>query len=443
MPFKPRYPFRQEVFGGIAYDPLSEDFFHLNDTAYGVLEFLDAQNISQESLPTLPQPLVSGIFDLQASGLVEQSTNHLPRHTGRLTHSQVGLLAAPTTVELYPTFLCNERCSFCYVGYEVESARPTDTWGQERLPALARELSKAGVFNVIILGGEPFLYRHLGALLEALAAERLDVALSTNGTLYQEDLLETIARCNIKLNIALHSCIASVHNSITRSNTFQKVSSFARKAAHAGLNLHITIVLHPENLGSIEDTVEYVAQLGAKAVTISYPQPARYAVAHGAVVSFQRYRECFRAAVTRGSAHGLRVHGNCHYNFLVDEYSSGFDPSNPLADLLYGDKAGRSRVEVSSNGDIYPSSSLFGQLDWKVGNIFSDDLLTVWEHSEALNRIRGRILPPECSGCLHRIPCGGGIIGDLIAKNRWNLPPEDCPILKIPERSLESGNAAE
>jgi len=296
---------------------------------------------------------------------------------------------------------------------------------------IAAKLRNWGVFNATILGGEPFLYKPLPLLIKSLAMHGLDISLSSNGTVHREEVFKAISESKAKLNIALHSHQSEVNDSITRCvGSHRKLLVTIRTLMAAHFPVHITTVLHPSNIKDIADTISFSADLGIKAMTLSYPQPANYARRNGSLLSFSAYERAFRNAFNVGRNRGIRVQGSNHYNFLLNEYSSGFDTSNPIAPLFYGDKAGRSRLEMTPSCDLYPSSFVFGRADWMVGNLLSTpDLAYAWINSPILKRIRNRRLPTECVQCEHKEICGGGLIGLLVEQDRWDKPPSDCPVL--------------
>ncbi len=422
---RPRFPFREEVFGGILYDTRTEDYFHLNPSAFSLLKFLDAHDLPE----AVPDAVQKALEEFREQGLVQDRSDGGRMLRGKLIHDRPRVLSAPTIVEVYPNFTCNERCEFCYVGTEVESALPEDTIPRAKIPVIADKLARAGVFNVTLLGGEPFLYRSLDVLIEELARQNLDVSLSTNGTILNGIFLEAVAKYDVKLNVALHGPDAETHNAITRSDSFSKVLRFIEACSSHGISPHVTTVMHPKNESGIDDVVGLVSKLGITSMTVSYPQPSSYTKARGATVPFSKYAAVFRRAFDAGRKVSVKVRGNCHYNFLLREYGSGFDTNNPLSEFLYGDKAGRSRLEMTPSGDLYPTSTVFGRQEFKVANLFSDDLLDAWANSPVLQHIRDRDLPVACQDCGHHDVCGGGIIGERLADNEWDLPPEDCPVL--------------
>lgn len=420
-----RYPFRKEAFGGLLYKPQREAHHLLNQSAFALLEYLE----NNQFCAPVPAPVQNSLAALEDM-LVDDGP---PMLRGHRVHDRPDILSAPTIVEIYPTLWCNERCEFCYVGDHVENARPGDALAPDRIHSLAADLAGAGVFNVTILGGEPFLYSSLDILVDELAGQRLDVSLSTNGTIENTDVLEVVASRGAKLNVALHGATADVHNRVTRSNSFEKVIRFLGTCAEKGTGTHVTTVLHPLNVASIERVVGLVAGLGVSSMTVSYPNRAAYAKRRGATIPFATYVAALQRATEAGQRDSVRVRGNCHYNFLLPESTGKFDITSPVAKLLYGDKAGRSRLEMMPNGDLYPASSLFGKPAFLVANMFEDDLLQAWARSPVLSAMRVQPLPAVCQECEYSPVCGGGIRGDRLAAGEWDAPPDDCPVIQLPD----------
>ena len=424
---RPRIPFRKEVFGGLAYDESNETFCYLRKADYEVLQCLDTSDIPEDA--TFSPKLDAELAYLKRFGLTHATSDPSRMHRGSLKHDRDGLLSAPTILILYPNFTCNERCEFCFVGNEVEQARHDDILPPSQIATFADRVTASGVFNVEVLGGEPFLYHSLDVLLDELGARGLDLNVSTNGTVHSQKYLDAIVRNKVKLNIALHGPTQEVHDGITRSRSFDKVVEFVKLSHASGIGTHVTMVLHPQNLDSVDRTVDFLAGLGVKKMTLSYPHPFEYTVRHRALVPFDQYVALFRKAGEVGRAVGVHVNGNCHYNLVLDEFKTAFDATNPLAKYLYGGKSGRSRLEMTPSGDLYASAAMFGKPEWKVGNLFTEDLLDSWINSPVLKRIRERPLPKTCRDCAHETVCGGGVISPMLVQDRWDEPPDDCPVV--------------
>ncbi|HYP54035.1 MAG TPA: radical SAM/SPASM domain-containing protein [Pyrinomonadaceae bacterium] len=100
-------------------------------------------------------------------------------------------LPAPAVVQFIPTEACNLRCPFCNQwgeeGYMLDGTRKVRHMELAAAAELIKDLSPEDSF-VNVHGGEPLAYRHIDALLGALAARDFDVLVTTNGTLIPHHL---------------------------------------------------------------------------------------------------------------------------------------------------------------------------------------------------------------------------------------------------------------
>jgi MoaA/NifB/PqqE/SkfB family radical SAM enzyme len=105
-------------------------------------------------------------------------------------------MPSPTVLQLLPTEACNLRCSFCNQwgdnGYLKLGVRKIAHMPPDGIRRLLREIDHRHT-AVSIHGGEPFAYKHLDVLLDALAERPYDTIFTTNGTLIDREL-ERLAR---------------------------------------------------------------------------------------------------------------------------------------------------------------------------------------------------------------------------------------------------------
>ncbi len=97
----------------------------------------------------------------------------------------------PPLLQLIPTEACNLDCPMCNQwgenGYFPKGLRKT---GHMDFPALSRLIDDMNPSETMISihGGEPFVYKHIGALLQKVGQREFDVIISTNGTLFSKCL---------------------------------------------------------------------------------------------------------------------------------------------------------------------------------------------------------------------------------------------------------------
>ena len=84
----------------------------------------------------------------------------------------------PLGVELEVTSACNLRCRHC-----LQSDYSPVFMNLAKARSILETISKSGVFEVSLIGGEPFMHPQICEIMESAFHEGLAVGLTTNGTL--------------------------------------------------------------------------------------------------------------------------------------------------------------------------------------------------------------------------------------------------------------------
>src|SRR6202162_2529402 len=90
-------------------------------------------------------------------------------------------LGIPLGVHLDLTWRCNERCVHCYLDHDDLGEMTYD-----EIEGLLTQMAAAGVFFLIIRGGEPLLRTDLFAIIRRARELTFNVKLKTNGILIRE-----------------------------------------------------------------------------------------------------------------------------------------------------------------------------------------------------------------------------------------------------------------
>ncbi|HUN86142.1 MAG TPA: radical SAM protein [Terracidiphilus sp.] len=334
------------------------------------------------------------------------------------------ILCAPVMVEFNPTSACNERCHFCYVGDWLNS--DAVQFPREGIAPFIENMVRAGVFRLIILGGEPFLYRHLAPLLDSACGHDLVVSLSTNGTVDRPDIWDRLVEYGVHLNVSFHSHLPEVEDSIVSRNGAFKMASRAIGALCArGFSPHVSTVVTAENVDKIEDTVKFLNNLGVKNVSLLHTQGSGSAkLAHQKCVSFDQFKDACYRATQRADALDMTVAATTNFPFLLYEDLS-FNLGNGLARFMYGHPDGRRVMYVLNDGRVVGTLYQDLRVPLVAGNILREELSEIWARSTVLDEIRKLKPKQDCLNCQHFEYCRGGPTGNL--RNVDDFSPPNCP----------------
>lgn len=154
----------------------------------------------------------------------------------------------PGRVWVYANYNCNLECTYCL----TESApgvrkRMLDP---DEMVRVAREAAELGFTDLGITGGEPFLLTHLPDTLAAVS-EYLPTLVLTNGTLFNETRLRTLAplaRLPVALQISLDSPDPDVNDEMRGPHNFAKVVDAIPRLRDLGIEVRIATTGEPGRL---------------------------------------------------------------------------------------------------------------------------------------------------------------------------------------------------
>jgi AdoMet-dependent heme synthase len=167
---------------------------------------------------------------------------------------------------------CDTACGFC--AYDVRlrrSRRELDAAEALRFGGLVAEWARGREVLVSWLGGEPFLWRDLERVSQALAERGLRLGVTTNGrALFDAARLSWAARWLDEITVSLDGP-PELHDRLRgRPGLGQGVLEVIARLRAAGARLiRVNTVLMRANIGAFEELVQRVAAAGAHELTFN------------------------------------------------------------------------------------------------------------------------------------------------------------------------------
>jgi uncharacterized Fe-S cluster-containing radical SAM superfamily protein/predicted phosphodiesterase len=237
-----------------------------------------------EILP--PAERSRGRFQLYRSVLAQLAgTDPDEAPTGRPVVPLFGSELFPARLWIYTNFDCNLACSYCSVASSPQAHRRR--LGRERFAALVDEAVAAGVSEVYVTGGEPFLERDLVDML-LYALERLEVVCLTNGMLYRghrrQELERLAGRPGLTLQTSLDGSEAA-HDAQRGRGTWARALEGVDVARSLGLPVRVGMTETAANAGQGASLRTVLADHGVAPEQVAVrPLVARGHSADGVVV---------------------------------------------------------------------------------------------------------------------------------------------------------------
>lgn len=292
---------------------------------------------------------------------------------------------------LHVTHRCNLHCEGCY-SWEGDRNRLADPTFDELVRAL-RYLSHAGVEELNLSGGEPFLRDDMPALLEVAAAECGISAINvlTNGTVLKPAVLAACAPLVSMVSVSFDGASADDAAWVRGTQRFQTLCAFVRAAQGAGMAVCITPTLHRRNVGDIPRYRALADELGTELGFSLLSVGSAGAVRVDLLPEEEELRlladlmleaaETDSAVAVESLACGLACRENCG--------------------------AASTSLSVAADGTVYPCHMMHDER-FSMGNVFSGPGPTAAERAAMAARVHRWDAASACHGCDCHWLCGGG-----------------------------------
>jgi pyruvate-formate lyase-activating enzyme len=155
-----------------------------------------------------------------------------------------------TRLWLYTNFDCNLACDYCCARSSPQAARRA--LGLEHIRRLVPEAADAGVREVLLTGGEPFLLTDLDQIVAACVAHA-STTLLTNGMLFRGSrlaMLRRMPRDGLALQISLDSATPDRHDRHRGAGSWQRAYDGIATARSEGFRVRVAATVQPSEVDS-------------------------------------------------------------------------------------------------------------------------------------------------------------------------------------------------
>jgi AdoMet-dependent heme synthase len=296
-------------------------------------------------------------------------------------------LGVPFSVQLDLTYRCNEQCVHCYLDHEDHGEMTT-----AEIKHLLEEMADAGVFILMLSGGEIFLRKDFFEILEYARALTFCIKLKTNAVLIREVQAARLRDLGVEsIQISIYSHRPEVHDAITKvPGSLRRSIDAVRFLKSQGLKVIMANVLMTENMNDYHGVRALAEELGAECTLDPTITPMmdgdRSVLALNAGES--TLQRLFRDEALVGNADVF-----CSPPVAPDENSMDALPCS----------AGHTACYVSPYGEFYPCV----QFPLSCGNVRQQRFIDIWRDSAQLKEVRSIHLRDlsSCSQCAHGSSC--------------------------------------
>ena len=308
------------------------------------------------------------------------------------------------------TYRCNLNCSMCtQYGDGFKQNAPADMSVKQWANFFESVSDVNPKPKMLLMGGEPLLYRDFAKLFELTQKYGFNVQIVTNGVLLDK-YLEQIAKTDTTITISIDG-LEDTHDDIhKKKGTFKKVMENIEKIeayqkTGSKIKLCINCVMLPDNIDELTDFLMFIQQKNIKTLTFQHLQFSTEELNKltniqwrerlnknysGGLIPPKFYKTdkdyIKKLIKTIDSFKDVCKTTTFVFPALEDEEIENYYLDNNLDEIRAGRICTTPWVNptIHSNGDV---SNCIGNI---IGNINNEDFWTIWNNDKA-NRLRNSL----------------------------------------------------
>ena len=305
-------------------------------------------------------------------------------HVSRVNDWLKGNAICPIYMEISPSGACNHRCTYCALDFmEYQPMFLDNTLLKDRLS----ELALLGVKSVMYAGeGEPLLHKDIGDIISHTRKAGIDVAITTNGVLLNESLVDSTLRditwIKVSISGATNETYAKIHK--TNPDDFNRViknMSYAVKVKQDKgykCTLGMQLILLPENCQEVIPLAQKAKNIGMDYLVIKpYSQhPLSRTVKYNTI----KYSDYFHLSDKLNNLNDDKFSVIFRINTMKkwDESNRNYRHCLALPFWSY----------ISADGTVLGCSAYLTDERFRYGNIYENTFKEIWESEKRLKSVR-------------------------------------------------------
>ena len=312
------------------------------------------------------------------------------------------------------TRACNLRCIHCYNEAGVKREKELKT---EEILRIIESLAQAGVVDVVLTGGEPFIRKDIFTIIKAIKDNKMRFSVFTNGILISPAIAAELAAYEPRfVAISLDGAEAKIHEKIRGRSTFDKTVRAIKMLKSNGIKVRINHTLTLESTAQLGGFMKLMGELGVDDVY------------------FDRFDSLGRGKEHAGMV--IPVERGSEIKSIIDKYSReenvpvmNYSPKVNIREADDGNMCGvgLSSCYIKANGEMSFCPVMSAE-EFTVGNVLENSVALLW-NSGKWNSLRGATADTiaGCKECPGKSICLGGCkakayneFGSFSHPDRWS-----------------------
>lgn len=326
------------------------------------------------------------------------------------------------------TYACNYQCGICFTNSSRHNPKELNT--KESLIAVEKAHA-AGVKDIIISGGEPFMREDLVEILAHMAKLGITARIASNGSLITKEMLtrlrqETLTKSfQISLDTTDPDLYAKFHG--VKPEMYPSILTHLHQIKDQGFHTTVSVRLTPQTFPGLSKLLDLVYKEEWFTLTV-------HSVVHtNRIEGAYPQDEDLYTLLEPIFQHFCSL----PQHWLIETYIpwATYHPviiklAKKVKVVNRGCRAGRDRLTINPTGMISPCVCM-DVPEAYIGNIRNDDLLDVFNNSQTCDIFRNPQNYGICADCPNVVSCGGGCrAAGFAMSGQLKGQDKSCPIWK-------------
>ena len=316
---------------------------------------------------------------------------------------------------------CNFRCKHCFMS-APHAAQGEPTW--DELMKMLDAFERCGVRNLNLTGGEPMFRKDFWPLVDEIHRRNMFIpSLYSNGMLITDKFVEELKKRRMCPTIQFSYDGIGHYDWMRGVEGAEKaVIAAMKRCVAAGFPVSASMVLFKENVGTMRETVNFLASIGVRALKIGNASPqGEWLNQKEHYLTQEEVYEAFLEYIPHyfedGKPLSLALEGFFSYEKDASYLHAVNEKDVPEERFGKVNMCGHVRrgLYVSPQGHVLPCMSMVGgPIEQQFPNMLKTPLEDILDNDSLYMKIIGFTIKdfmdhnPECRECEYRTKCCGG-----------------------------------
>jgi SynChlorMet cassette radical SAM/SPASM protein ScmE len=305
-------------------------------------------------------------------------------------------------------------CPYCFKDSAI-NVSSADELSLGQFKEVLQKIKKAHPTRVLLTGGEPFLRKDLTEIIKELFLNKLNVAIATNGTLYNSDvfkLLKNNAKSIHFIQVSIDGHCPEINDKTRGNGSFDKTVLFIKELKNINIKVECRVTLQKYNISFVREIYSFLKNiLNINLITFNELRNIGRASDGSDMIMddndhIRLYRSFIELINDRKAKFNIR---DCEVSKMIMLSKNNYN--HIIGGKLRACVAAYKGIHILHNGNIVPCDFMNKFI---IGNIRDiNDLVDFWKESPMLNMLRTRVNLSlnsfeKCKNCDFITVCIGG-----------------------------------